>query len=127
MSARFFASLFNRITQWLADTQNGIENLFAKNLYAENVTAKRGTFDELCGKDDTGVPVCVTGTQLRSLLSGSVLGASAANDNDPPADAEPPAEEPAVSVDATASSTPPPANDNPPPAEASSTSQATSF
>ena len=67
------------------DAQNGIENLFAKNLYAENITATRGTFDELCVKDDVGVPVCVTGIQLRSLLSGSVLGASAANDNDPSA------------------------------------------
>ena len=27
-------------------------------------------------KDDAGVPVCVTGTQLKSLLTGSVLSAS---------------------------------------------------
>jgi hypothetical protein len=72
------------------------------------------------------VPVCVTGNQLRSLLSGSVFGASPANYNDPPADAEPVADESANAIEATASSTPPvaadeetssPANDNPPPAE----------
>ena len=106
---------------WLAEAENGIENLFAKNLYAENITAHRITADELCAKDDAGVPVCVTGMQLRSLLSGTVLGASAANDNDPPADAEPVADEPANAIGATASSTPPvaadteassPANDN---------------
>src|SRR5207237_663727 len=34
--------------------------------------------DEICARDDSGTPVCVTGTQLRSLLSGagSVLGTS---------------------------------------------------
>ena len=107
---------------WLAEAENGIENLFAKNLYAENITAHRVTADELCAKDDAGVPVCVTGMQLRSLLSGSVLGASASsNDNDPPANAQPAAVEPTDAIDPTASSTPPlaadaktssPANDN---------------
>jgi hypothetical protein len=41
---------------------------------------------ELCVKDDAGVPVCVTGAQLRSLLNGSVLGASAAAAAGPTAD-----------------------------------------
>ena len=98
-----------------------------KELIATNITAHRVTADELCAKDETGVPVCVTGIQLRSLLSGSVLGASAANDNDPPAGAEPAAVEPTDAIDPTASSTPPlaadaetssPANDNDPPPEA---------
>jgi endosialidase-like protein len=53
--------------------------------FAEKFTTKQLTFDratgnnltlshELCINDDAGVPVCVTGTQLKSLLTGSVLG-----------------------------------------------------
>ena len=60
------------------------------------------------------MPVCVTAIQLRSLLSGSVLGASAsANDNDPPADTEPASDGPAEPIDAAASPAPS-ASDEPP-------------
>ena len=87
---------------WLADAQNGIQDLFAKNIYATNITADHGYFgtvsasstvaehtltNELCVNDDAGVPVCVTGTQLRSLLSGSVLGASTQHQEEAAADA----------------------------------------
>jgi hypothetical protein len=122
--------LASKLTDLASTVASFAQSFTTKELIATNITAHRVTADELCAKDDAGVPVCVTGIQLRSLLSGSVLGASAANDNDPPTEAEPPAEEPADAINATASSTPPvaadaetssPANDN----EASTTLPAT--
>ncbi len=77
---------------WLGDAQNGIMDLFAKNIYATNIAADHGsfntlsasstvsdsaTFKELCAQKSDGTSVCVTGDQLSALLSGSVLGASA--------------------------------------------------
>jgi Chaperone of endosialidase len=66
----------SNLIAWLASAENGITDLFAKNLHAENVDAHRVVGDELCARDDSGTPVCVTGDQLKSLLTGSVLGAS---------------------------------------------------
>ena len=85
----FFSNLFAHIIAWLGDAQNGIVDLFAKNIYAENahfnnvaiagtLTASSTLTDQLCVKKSNGTPVCVTGDELSSLLSGSsgsVLGA----------------------------------------------------
>lgn len=77
----FFSSLFAHITAWLASADNGIQDLFAKNVYAENVTAQTGTFqttnasttntDKLCVTKSDRTQVCVTGDQLAALLSQS--------------------------------------------------------
>ena len=89
----------------LASQINGLANTVAnfaqsfttKELTATNITADSGTFthlnaDELCVKDSTGAPVCVTGDQLKlllsgSALSGSVLGASTQHQSEPAAGA----------------------------------------
>jgi hypothetical protein len=80
-AASIFHNLFARITAWLADATNGITDLFAKNLYASNITADTGTFhqvaaDELCARDGPGDqnPVCVTKTQLAALLGAAASG-----------------------------------------------------
>jgi hypothetical protein len=71
---------------WLANAENGITDLFAKNLHPENVYAHRIEGDELWARDDAGEPVRVTGSQLRSLLNGSVLGAHAESESEQAAD-----------------------------------------
>jgi hypothetical protein len=64
-TGRFFISLFARLTQWFADTTNGITDFFAKI----------GHFDEVCAKNSDGTETCVDGDQLKSLLGASVAGA----------------------------------------------------
>jgi endosialidase-like protein len=77
----------------LASTVAGFAEKFTtKELVATNITADRGTFNhlgskELCVEKSDGTPVCVTGDQLSSLLSGSVLGASTQHQNEAAADA----------------------------------------
>jgi hypothetical protein len=61
----FFEGIFARMTTWLADTGNGIANLFATTITAETVYAK-----QLCLTDESG-ETCVTKTQLDALLNGS--------------------------------------------------------
>ncbi len=66
----FFAGLFARLTNWFANANNGIDNLFAKNLYASNVTADTGTFGTLCVTDAAG-KTCITRPQLDALLAAA--------------------------------------------------------
>lgn len=49
---------------WLADSTNGITDLYAKVIHANEVHAK-----ELCAQKSDGTDVCVTGDQLAALLS----------------------------------------------------------
>ena len=136
------------LVAWLGSAQNGIDKIFAKEIIATN-----GQFEnlavshQLCVNDDAGVPVCVTGTQLRSLLNGSVLGAHTESAAGAPggnsglslgAPAAVPAREATPNADTgttttssvadpvndnapAASTTPPAANDNPPPLSATGT------
>ncbi|HEY4516894.1 MAG TPA: immunoglobulin-like domain-containing protein [Candidatus Paceibacterota bacterium] len=62
----FIQSLFSRITEWLASAANGIEDLFAKNITAVNVSADTITAKKLCLDD-----VCVTKSQLQAMLSAA--------------------------------------------------------
>lgn len=90
---------------WLGSAENGIVDLFAKNLHAENVYADRGFFRELTASSTitAGQELCVGLTcvtegelqellNLRSLLNGSVLGATAQEDEEaagaPPGDGQ---------------------------------------
>lgn len=105
------------LVAWLGTAENGISDLFATNLHAANVYADHGTFNrldskELCVEKSDGTPVCITGDELNSLLSASVLGAHTASD--PAADAPDrggPPETPAASPVSTSvdvgTSTPP--------------------
>ena len=53
------------------------EKFTTKELVATHVFGDTGTFKKLCVEKSDGTPVCVTGDELSSLLSGSVLGATA--------------------------------------------------
>jgi len=57
------------LTQWLASADNGIQDLFAKNIYATNGDFHQVTTDNLCARKSDGRSVCVTGDQLAALLS----------------------------------------------------------
>ncbi len=61
-TSRFFASLFARLTQWLADATNGIGEVFARVFRAK---------DALCIND-----TCVNEDQLKAMLSASAAGAA---------------------------------------------------
>jgi hypothetical protein len=66
---------------WLADAGNGIEDLFAKNIYADNITTKELTFvratgKQLCLQKSDGTAVCVNGDQLAAVLAGTNATAS---------------------------------------------------
>ena len=81
ISGQFKANLI----AWLGSAENGITDLFAKNLHAENIYADHGFFStltasstitgkELCAEKSDGTPICITGDELSSLLSGSNAG-----------------------------------------------------
>jgi hypothetical protein len=67
----FFQNLFSRITAWLADSGNGIADLFAAHVHAQVVDADQVNTKTLCVGQ-----TCVTETQLQQLLNGQ--GAAAA-------------------------------------------------
>ena len=56
---------------WLGNAGNGILNLFAATVTAENVNAHQVTADQLCAKKADGTPVCVTGDQLQTVFGQS--------------------------------------------------------
>jgi len=62
----FFQNLFARVTSWLASAGNGIADLFATTIHAENVYAKK-----LCLEDAGGASTCVTKAELDALLAGA--------------------------------------------------------
>jgi len=105
---------------WLADAQNGITDLFAKHLHAENITADTGTFgtvsadrfegQEVCAKASGGSLVCLTADQFAAMLSqfaGAAAATSGASSpsNIPTPPAQNPEQEDGQTDDATASET----------------------
>lgn len=68
----------------LAETVSGLAERFTtKELAFERGRGIDLTLShQLCIEDDAGEPVCVTGSQLRSLLNGSVVGASSQEDEE---------------------------------------------
>jgi len=64
---------------WLGNASNGIQDLFAKNVYATNITTHQITADELCAKKSDGSPVCVNGDQLAAILAATHQTPAAAN------------------------------------------------
>jgi hypothetical protein len=50
----------NALVAWLGNASNGIGDLFARNLYAQN---------QLCIAKSNGAPVCITGDQLAAVLA----------------------------------------------------------
>lgn len=117
----FFSNIFARIIAWLAEAENGIENLFAKNLYAENVEAHRILSDELCARDDTGTPVCITGNQLSALLGQTANAATAFSMSSSPSEIREP--QPPISVSSTSTPETTPTTPEQPTAQAGSDSQ----
>jgi len=74
------------VIAWLGDAGNGIDYLFARNVYATNVQAHMVTADELCAKKTDGTAVCVTGDQLAAVLSAvGAQGAPVSGSSAPPA------------------------------------------
>jgi Domain of unknown function (DUF5011) len=61
---------------WLASADNGITDLFAKNVYATNGDFHQVTTDNLCARKSDGSSVCVTGDQLAALLSQTAAAAT---------------------------------------------------
>jgi len=57
---------------WLGDAGNGIDDLFARNIYA----------DKLCAKNADGSYTCVTGDQLAAAISGAGSAPAAAPQQD---------------------------------------------
>jgi len=66
LSTQFFKTLWSAISVKLAEAANGIERIVARVLEAETVYT-----NELCLKDSNSENVCVTGDQLRLLLSNA--------------------------------------------------------
>ncbi|KAB2938002.1 MAG: tail fiber domain-containing protein [Hyphomicrobium sp.] len=106
---------------WLADAQNGIENLFAKTIYATNIAANTGTFrsitasstvtDQLCIGS-----ICLTESQLGALLSQTAGAAASASGPSSPSNPREP--EPPISVSlSTPEATPDLTNSEQPPHE----------
>ncbi len=65
-AARLLRSLYTNMHNWLASAGNGIDKLFAKEVYAQRVEA-----DELCAHKTDGTRVCVNGNQLEALLTNN--------------------------------------------------------
>jgi hypothetical protein len=65
----FFKNIEAKIGAWLADTTNGIANIFA-----QTITVNNANVQNLCVSDASGAKTCITKSQLDSLLSnvGSV-------------------------------------------------------
>jgi hypothetical protein len=78
-ASHFFANLFTRIKTWFASAQNGIADLFTKNLHAENVYAGTGTFHRLCVDD-----VCITRDQFMTVFGAGALQTAASGAATPP-------------------------------------------
>jgi hypothetical protein len=72
----------DNLIAWLGSASNGINDLFAKNIYGDNVYAHQVTADKLCAKTSDGSPVCVTGDQLKALLSGQGSAGTSAPESD---------------------------------------------
>jgi hypothetical protein len=77
---RFFSAVFERMTGWLADAGNGIVEVFAKKIVAENVFADTIQAKTLCLDD-----VCVTKEQLQQLLNNAAIQGNSGTPNPSPA------------------------------------------
>ncbi|NCN52187.1 DUF2190 family protein, partial [Candidatus Parcubacteria bacterium] len=58
----FFASIFDRIVAWFADTANGIGSLFAREVHTEKI----------CVAKADGTEVCLTGDELQAAIGGTI-------------------------------------------------------
>jgi hypothetical protein len=90
----FFDGLFKRVIAWFADTANGIQTFFAKEVKTE----------QLCIKKSDGADVCVDGDQLANLLAGQGSGGGSSSAPEPEPEPTP---EPEPAPEPNASSTPP--------------------
>jgi hypothetical protein len=64
---------------WLGNASNGIGDLFAKNLYATNVTADTGNFHHVTADELCAGTVCVNQQQLAAILAAAGQSNSAAS------------------------------------------------
>jgi hypothetical protein len=71
---RFFANLFNRIRNWLADAGNGITRIFTQKIVTK----------EICVVNESGEETCLTKAQLDALISNQVSGSSGVGSNPQP-------------------------------------------
>lgn len=77
--------ILDKVTEWLADTGNGIANIFAKEINTET----------LCVADASGEKTCITKSELDALLYGagtsgsSSSGSSSGSETPPPETTEP--------------------------------------
>ena len=115
----FLTAITNRLTTWLADTGNGIGNIFAGTITVHNANV-----DNLCVKKSNGTDVCITGDQLDDLLSGRTVSSSNISTIPEPTTTPTPTPAPDVTPPAPAStptqSVTPEVGNNPTPVTASS-------
>lgn len=100
----FLKGIFTAVTAWLADAGNGITEIFAKTITAENVNADTVNAKKLCLED-----VCVTKEELQNLLNnaGQTAAAAGSGTTSPPVPEPEYPLEPEPAPDESASSTPP--------------------
>ena len=93
---KLMTSIFAKMNVWLGYAGNGITEIFAKTIRAENVYADTGTFNKVCVKKSDGGQVCVTGDELENILSntGQAAAAAAGSGESAPQEEAPPPPEP---------------------------------
>ncbi|MBX9765600.1 tail fiber domain-containing protein, partial [Patescibacteria group bacterium] len=99
----FFNTLFEKVTQWLADATNGIGKLFADEVHTKQICVAKSDGTEFCADGDTL----------------AALAASAGGSPTPPSAPEPtpePEPEPMPEPTPEPESTPPASEETPPPA-----------
>ncbi|PIR83525.1 hypothetical protein COU18_03850 [Candidatus Kaiserbacteria bacterium CG10_big_fil_rev_8_21_14_0_10_51_14] len=84
-ASRFFSTLKERLVAWFADATNGIDELYARIIHANELMFVRAEGDEITVKKLCIEDVCVTRDQLAALLASA-----AASGSSPP----PPLEDP---------------------------------
>jgi hypothetical protein len=103
---RFFASLFGRLTQWFADTTNGITDFFARRIHAKDelcvgdVCVTRDEFlrmkeNQSAAADDPTLAADGTPSGSSTPLENNADTATSKSNADTAADAPPPGEAPA--------------------------------
>jgi len=61
----------NTLIAWLADANNGIGDLFATTIHADNGDFRQVNTQTLCVKNSDGTPVCINGDQLAAVLGNA--------------------------------------------------------
>ena len=83
----FLQTIEQALVGWFADASNGIGDLFAKNLYATNVTADIGNFHHVTADELCVGTTCVTPAQFQAMVAAANQSPSAPASTSPSASA----------------------------------------